>query len=149
MSVSSTPRNEVRIRERISATPEAVFAFFADHHRFVSLFGARCTVVKTADDAAEANGLGSVRRIGPGPLSLDEEIVAFERPRRIDYAIVRGGPLKNHRGTIRFEAVPGGTEVDYVIRFDSRIPGLGSFFVKGLKHIWAREARKALAALER
>jgi hypothetical protein len=148
MSEPHVGKHEVRISEQVRAPLDTVFAFFADHHQFVSLFGARCTIVRTAD-GAEPDGVGSIRRIGPGPLSFDEEIVVFERPARIDYMIVRGGPLKHHRGTIRFKAVPDGTEVDYVIRFDSRVPGLGSLFVKGLQRIWAREARKALATLER
>jgi len=148
MAESPVGKHEVRISEQVRAPLDTVFAFFADHHQFVSLFGARCTVIRTAD-GAEPNGVGSIRRIGPGPLSFDEEIVVFERASRIDYMIVRGGPLKHHRGTIRFKAVPDGTAVDYVIRFDSRVPGLGGLLVKGLQRIWAREARKTLAALER
>lgn len=142
------PKHEIQIRKHIRAPLHEVFEFFADHHRFVSLFGARCTVIQNGP-ADEPNGLGSVRRVGPGPLALDEEIVHFERPTRIDYMIVRGGPLKNHRGSIRFTETADGTDVDYVIRFDSRLPGLGGVFVHGLQKIWSLQAPKALAVLER
>lgn len=142
-------QQEVHIHEQLRAPIERVFAFFADHQNFVSLFGARCTVVRAGDDADEPAGVGSIRRIGSGLLSFDEKIVVFERLARIDYAIVRGGPLKNHLGTIRFKPSGDGTEIDYLIRFESRLPGTGGLFANGLQMVWKRNAHKALSALER
>ncbi|HEY9544485.1 MAG TPA: SRPBCC family protein [Solimonas sp.] len=143
------PKHEVRLHEQINAPIERVFDFLSDHHHFVSLFGARCTVVGEGNDTSQPNGVGSVRRVGPGPLSFDEQIVVFERPSRIDYAIVRGGPLKNHLGTIHLSPSGDGTEINYTIAFDSKLPGAGPLLVMGLKRIWQREARKAMAAIER
>lgn len=142
-------QHEVRFHEVIHAPIDEVFDFLSDHQNFAALFGGRSTRIRVGDDPAEPNGLGSVRRIGPGPLSFDEKIVVFERPQRIDYTICRGGPLKNHLGTIHLRSVPHGTELDYVIRFDGRLPGLGTASARALEFGWKRSARKALAALER
>jgi uncharacterized protein YndB with AHSA1/START domain len=131
----------------IQASPEAVFNYFADHEKFAAIFGGSCTRVKDGDD--EPNGLGSVRRIGPGPLSFDETIVVFDRPNAIHYAITRGGPLKNHLGRIHFLKTPGGgTRVDYVITFESKIPLLGGLVAKALKAAFLRGIPKVEQALK-
>lgn len=140
------PKHEIRLPVRVDAPVEKVFAFFADHEQFASLFGGRCRRVRDGQD--EPNGLGSVRRIGPGPLSFDETIVAFEPNRRIDYQITRGSPLKNHLGQIRFESSGGGTEIDYVIRFDPKIPCTGGVIGMLLSAAWKASAPKVLQRLE-
>ncbi len=141
------PAHEVRLQARVRAPLEQVFAFFADHERFATLFGGRCTVIKAGD--GDPHGRGSVRRIGPGPLSFDETIVTFEPQRRIEYTISRGSPLRNHLGTIEFRADGATTAVDYVIRFDGRLPGIGAPIAALLRAAWQRHSPRALAALER
>ncbi|MGH8446772.1 MAG: SRPBCC family protein [Solimonas sp.] len=143
------PQHEVRFHEQVQAPVDQVFEFLSQHRNFAALFGGSCTVVKAGNDAAEPNGVGSVRRIGPGPLSFDEQIVVFERPHRIDYTIVRGGPLKNHLGTIVLKSTGSGTEIDYTIRFDGKLPGVGALAARALAFGWKLGARKALAKLER
>jgi len=143
------PKHEVRFHEQIEAPIECVFEFLSDHQNFASLFVGHCTRIRVGDDSTELNGVGSIRRIGPGPLSFDEKIVAFDRPSRIDYTIVRGGPLKNHLGSIRLHSADGGTALDYVIRFDGKLPGLGMASALALKAAWKQKARKAMAPLGR
>ncbi|MES0875168.1 SRPBCC family protein [Sinimarinibacterium thermocellulolyticum] len=139
-------QQQIRQHLRIRAPIERVFAFFADHERFVTLFGARCRRIVDGQD--EPNGLGSVRRIGRGPLSFEETIVTFEKNRRIEYAITRGSPIRNHRGTIDFRDDRGATVIDYVIRFEPKIPLTGSLIARGLKLAWRLHAPKVLARLE-
>lgn len=143
------PQQEVHFRERIHAPIASVFEFLSQHPNFASLFGGSCAVVRAGDDPREPNGVGSVRRIGPGPLSFDEQIVAFERPTRLDYTIVRGGPLKNHLGTITLTADGADTALDYVIRFDGKLPGVGALVARALRFGWQRCARQAFARIER
>lgn len=139
-------QQQIRQHVRIRAPIDRVFAFFADHERFITLMGGRCRRIVDGQD--EPNGLGSVRRIGPGPLSFDETIVTFDKNARIEYAITRGGPIRNHRGTIDFRDDRGATVVDYVIRFEPKIPLTGGLIAKGLKLAWQLNAPKALAKLE-
>jgi uncharacterized protein YndB with AHSA1/START domain len=139
------PQHEVRFTASLHAPRERVFAFFADHEQFVRLFGAHGQRIRAGD--SEPDGLGSVRRVGPGPLSFDETIVTFERPARIEYRITRGGPLKNHLGTIDFSAEGDTTRIDYVIRFDVRIPGTGGLIAALLRRAWKTHAPQRLAEI--
>src|SRR3546814_16897299 len=70
---AAMPKHEVRLHEQINAPNERVFDFLSDHHHFVSLFGARCPVVGEGSDPSQPNGVGSVRRVGPGPWSFLSE----------------------------------------------------------------------------
>ncbi len=139
------PQHEVRLNLHVKAPVEKVFAFCADHARFASLFGGKAVRIKEGDD--QPNGVGSVRRCGPGLLSFDETIVRFEPRRQIDYTITRGSPLKNHLGQIRFRNSRGGTEIDYVIRFDPKIPLTGWLISALLRFGWNSNAPKLLAKL--
>ena len=83
----------------------------------------------------------------PALLEFEQGIVAFERPHRIDYAITRGGPLKNHLGQIRFLKTPEGTRVDYSIQFESKIPLLGYGVAALLKAAYLKGIKKVQAEL--
>ncbi len=142
------PAHELRFNETIAAPVTAVFEFLSIHENFAALFGSRCLRIRAGDDPSEPNGLGSIRRIGPGSLSFDEKIVGFERPTRLAYTIVRGGPLKNHLGTIHLKETGRGTELDYLIRFDGKFPGAAALVQRALGLAWRRSARKAFARIE-
>ncbi|WP_029891692.1 SRPBCC family protein [Polycyclovorans algicola] len=135
----------VSSQTRFAAPPDVVFEQFADHEKFAQIFGASADRVKDGQD--EPNGLGSVRRVLPGPLAMEETIVAFDRPKAIDYAITKGGPLKNHLGQIRFVAIDGGTRVDYDIRFESKVPLLGYVVAAALKYGYRHGIKKVQAQL--
>lgn len=139
------PKHEVVLQETVKAPRDKVFAFFADHEKFVSLFGGACTRIKEGRD--EPNGLGSVRRLLPGLLSFDETIVKFDKPSVIHYQITRGGPLKNHLGMIEFTDLGSQTRVDYVIRFDGKLPGIGTLVEFLLRKGWKANAPRRLAKL--
>lgn len=141
------PQYQVRINETVDAPREKVFAFFADHEKFATLLGGSCKRVKDGKDPAEPNGLGSVRRIGPGPLAFEETIVGFDAPSLIQYSITRGSPLKNHLGTIEFSSRGSSTRVEYVIRFDTKLPFTGKLIAKALGLAWKRSAPKILKQL--
>jgi uncharacterized protein YndB with AHSA1/START domain len=140
------PREEVRLQARVNAPLESVFAFCADHERFVRLLGGRCRRIK--EGTGDPNGVGSVRRIGSGPLAFEETIVTFEPNRRIEYTVTRGSPIKNHLGTVDFREADGATEIDYVIRFDGKLPLIGGLLAIALRHAWARNSPRVLAQLE-
>lgn len=139
---------EVRFQTTVKAPRERVFAFLADHQKFARLFGGTCTRIK--DGEGDVNGLGSVRRLGPGPLSFDETIVTFEPSTRIEYTVTRGSPIKNHLGTVDLSDAPGGgTAIDYVIRFEPKIPCTGGAIAALLRTALKVNANKALSTLER
>ncbi len=137
---------QIQVHTTVNAPVDKVFAFFADHEKFATLLGGRCRRVKDGED--EPNGLGSVRQIGSGPLGFDETVVAFKRNERIEYAITRGTPLKNHRGTILFKAVDGATVIDYSIRLEGKFPLIGPIVAHALRFAWKHNSPRVLAKLE-
>ena len=67
----------IEIDETFDVPRPRVFALFADHHRFGKLLGAPVKRIKDSDQA-DPNGIGSVRKIGIGPVGLEETVTNFE-----------------------------------------------------------------------
>ena len=119
-----------------------LFEALADHNNLGKVFGA--PVRRIRDGKTELNGVGSVRRIGPGPLGIEETVTAMVENESIDYRITRGGfPLKNHRGRIEFsQSAEGGSRADWTIEFDSHLPIAGNVLGFVLKHVIGRGLKR-------
>jgi hypothetical protein len=107
---------EISMRQRFEASPERVFALLTDHVAFGRALGEDIRVEREGVPAP--NGLGAVRVIRARGLTIREEVVGWEDPRAMDYRVVSGAPLENHRGEIRIVPEGAGARVDYRIRFD-------------------------------
>lgn len=115
----------IEIDETFDVPRNRVFALFADHGRFGKLLGAPVKRIQDSDQA-DPNGIGSVRKIGIGPLSLEETVIGFEPDSLIEYTITSMSPIRNHMGRIRFDdAGEGGTRVNYTITFEDIVPFTG------------------------
>ena len=115
----------IEIDQTFNVPRSRVFALFADHGRFGKLLGAPVRRIRDSDQA-DPNGLGSIRRIGIGPIGLEETIVAFEPDSLIEYTITSMSPIRNHLGRIRFDEVgEGKTRLNYTITFDDVVPLTG------------------------
>lgn len=115
----------IEIDETFDVPRRKVFALFADHHRFGKLLGAPVKRIKDSDQA-DPNGIGSVRKIGIGPIGLEETVLNFEPDSLIEYAITSLSPIRNHHGRIRFDETPdGGTRLKYTITFEDIVPLTG------------------------
>ncbi|MEA1079319.1 SRPBCC family protein [Marinobacter qingdaonensis] len=115
----------IEINETFDVPRDRVFALFADHHRFGKLIGAPVKRIKDSDQA-DPNGIGSVRKIGIGPIGLEETVLNFEPDSLIEYAITSLSPIRNHMGRIRFEETADGlTRINYTITFDDIVPFTG------------------------
>jgi hypothetical protein len=72
------------------------------------------------------NGVGCIRLIRTAGVGVQEEVLSFDRPRRMTYSLIRGPvPMKDHLGEVLFEPADGGTRVTWRCRFNSMIPGMG------------------------
>ncbi|MCM0611318.1 SRPBCC family protein [Marinobacter sediminum] len=115
----------IQIDEILDAPRNKVFALFADHNRFGKLLGAPVKRIKDSQ-YADPNGIGSVRKIGIGPVGLEETVINFEPDSLIEYTITSMSPIKNHMGRIRFDDTPEGqTRINYTITFDDIVPFTG------------------------
>ncbi len=132
----------IEIDETFDVPRNKVFALFADHHRFGKMIGAPVKRIKDSDQA-DPNGIGSVRKIGVGPLSLEETVLSFEPGSLIEYAITSLSPIKNHMGRIRFsDTKDGQTNVHYTITFEDIVPFSGKVVSSALEHGLRRGIRQ-------
>jgi hypothetical protein len=84
-----------------------------------------------------------VRKIGIGPLGLEETVLNFEPDTLIEYAITSLSPVRNHMGRIRFEDTPDGqTQVSYTITFEDVVPFSGRLVRAALEQALRRGMRK-------
>ena len=103
-------------QQRFDVPPDRVFAALTDHVGFGRALGEDIRLER--EGVPPPNGLGAVRAIHARGLTIREEVVGWEAARAMDYRVVSGAPLQNHRGEIRFAPDGAGTRVDYRIRFD-------------------------------
>lgn len=122
----------VEIDETFDVPRDRVFALFADHERFGKLLGAPVKRIRDSDQA-DPNGVGSIRKIGIGPIGLKETVITFEPASLIEYTITSLSPIRNHLGRIRFEDVADGkTRVLYTISFEDIMPYTGKLVSSAL-----------------
>lgn len=70
----------------------------------------------------DRDGLGAIRHIkAVGPVIV-EEIVEWEPPHRYVYKLLRGAPIRDHRGEVWVEATATGTRATWQIAFTPVIP---------------------------
>lgn len=106
---------EIHMQQIVAAPPERVFAAITDHVAFGRWMHADIRVEREGTPAP--NGLGAVRAVNARGLTVREEVVHWEAPRAMDYSVIAGAPLHDHRGEVRLLPDPAGTLIDYRIRF--------------------------------
>lgn len=140
-------QQNIKLQQFFAAPKAVVFRYFSDHEHFGRLWWpARCRVLKVAQ-SGEPGGVGSVREMRVGTIRFQETITAFVPEDSIEYRVTQGGPFKNHVGRMRFSEVPGGTQLDYSIEFDSRWPMVGNFVAGVLHTAWLRGVSGAVDRL--
>ena len=70
-----------------------------------------------------------------------EEVVEWEPPNRYVYKLLRGAPIRNHRGQVTVEETPSGSRATWRIEFEAVLP-LSGFI---LEPLMTRVARSLLA----
>lgn len=84
------------------------------------------------DEGKPTNGVGSIRRIFNGPLSVQEKCLSSDPPFSMTYTLLKGAPVQSdYLGTINLFQKEDGTDLSWVIQFTPLILGTG-FLVKGL-----------------
>jgi hypothetical protein len=67
-------------------------------------------------------GVGSVKRLARGRLTICEEVTEFEPPSRYGYQLL---PVRNYRAQVTLSDAGGGTDIHWHSEFDARFPGTG------------------------
>ena len=136
----------VDARERIRAPIAAVFEALSDHEGMARWPGIGASSLLR--EGTPRNGVGALRRITAGGLTLDEEVVAFEPPRRLEYTIRRGLPV-THLGIVTLVEDGDVVEVRWQVEMSSSWPLLCPAVAVGLRWGLRRALRHVRAELER
>ncbi|CBL46881.1 Conserved hypothetical protein [gamma proteobacterium HdN1] len=126
---------EIYLEQTFNAPRKQIFGILSDHEKLGDVLGAKITRIRNGDDG-NVNGKGSVRKLSLAPgLAIEETITTCTPDSLIEYTISKGSPLKNHKGTLEFSDVAGGTQLRYRIVFDTKypIPFLGAGIRFGLE----------------
>jgi len=120
----------ITVTRTIPAPIEKVFDILADHANYKSFPGVKESRL-VREGKPDRNGLGAVRYIAAGPLTFEEEITAYERPRRFDYLITKcSAPLEHRGGSLRFESVNGATQVTWTSIMRVKVPVIGGLLTR-------------------
>ncbi|NLI17302.1 MAG: SRPBCC family protein [Actinomycetales bacterium] len=131
---------QVTVRREVAAPPEATFARYADipsWNRWARL--GRVTVSRPGGPSGR-----DVRTVTTLWIRVDEEITDVRPPRLVRYRLLRGMPLRNHHGIVRFDPCGAGTLVTWSCQFDP--PGGLGRPLRGLVRLVFTRALAGLAA---
>jgi len=128
----------VEVTRSINAPIELVWDRYTDHRGWTDWAGIG-TVTIVQRGTGDPNGVGCVRRFVTAGMGVYEEVLSFERPKRMTYKLIRGAvPIKNHLGEVLFEAEnPGLTKITWRCRFDSSLPLIGGLLRAGVRRMFA------------
>ena len=128
--------SSIKVKKEFQAPLEQVFELLSKHATYNIAFAPIQVVrVKDAADPIYPDGLGSIRRMGFGPVKpLQEQITVFEKNKRIEYQIIKNSLVKNHLGVIEFQSLESGaTLVIYTIELQLRAPFISKLILAQLK----------------
>jgi len=93
------------------------------------------------------DGVGAVRRFTSHGIGSTEEVVVWEPPHHLAYAVLSGFPVRHYRADIVLSPDPigTGTLIDWSGTFDEKLRGTGRLLELVLTRIMGRFARALVA----
>lgn len=128
--------NTIQIKKEFNAPLEQVFHLLSKHATYNIAFAPiQVERIKDSADPERPDGVGSIRRMGFGPIKLvQEQITRMELNQRIEYQIIKNPLVKYHLGVIEFEAInENKTLVTYTIELQLRAPLISKLVLAQLK----------------
>ncbi len=118
--------------------PARLWEAITDHEGMTKWAGAKVRVIARGD----ADGVGVVRRVRIGALTIDEEVLYADAPRRLVYRIVRGAPVSFHRGEMLVVPTEHGSRLVWTILLASDVPGVARLTARTLETALRRGVRE-------
>lgn len=114
----------ITMKQRFNVPLDQVFPVFNQHATFNTiLWPIQSIVIKQSHDPDNADSVGSVRKMGVGPLKfIQEEITKIIPNQMIEYQMLKNPLFSYHLGRLEFIEKAGQTELTYTIWLDSPIP---------------------------
>lgn len=131
-----TIMNSIQVKQEFNAPVDQVFDLLSKHATYNIAFAPVQVVrVKDSTDPERPDGLGSIRRMGFGPIKpIQEQITLVDVNKRIEYKLINNPLIKHHLGMIEFtELASNKTRVDYTIELQARAPFVSKLILAQLK----------------
>lgn len=128
--------NAIQVKQEFNAPLETIFELLSKHATYNQVFAPVQVVrIKDAADPQRPDGVGSVRKMGIGPVKpLQEQITLLEENQRIEYQIIKNPLIKHHLGIIEFKSIDANkTLVTYTIELQARAPFVSKLILAQLK----------------
>ncbi|NNH27153.1 SRPBCC family protein [Acinetobacter terrestris] len=128
--------NSIQVKKEFNAPIDQVFDLLSKHSTYnVAFAPIQVERIKDSADPDRPDGIGSVRRMGFGPIKpLQEQITLLEPNERIEYQIIKNPLVKHHLGIIEFEQKDADkTLVTYTIELQARAPFISKLILAQLK----------------
>jgi hypothetical protein len=110
---------------RSTAPPDAVWDLLVDANAW-SAWSRIPRAEREREGTPPPDGVGSIRRLGPGRFASREEVVAFEPTRHFAYILLSGLPVERYRADVQLSADGDGTLITWRARFVPRWRGSGA-----------------------
>ena len=95
-------KKTISVSQAFNVPREEVFAIIADPYKIAAVNSYGVERIKDST-GGDINGVGSIRRLKMGFLSsIDEVITVFDVPELIEYRVLKGAPVRNHVGRMKF-----------------------------------------------
>lgn len=128
--------NSIQVKHKFNAPLETVFELLSKHATYNHVFAPiQVKRIKDAADPKRPDGVGSVRKMGFGPIMpIQEQITLLDINERIEYEIIKNPLIKHHLGIIEFEALNNSqTLVAYTIELQAKAPFVSKLILAQLK----------------
>ncbi len=135
---------QILIHQLVAASPDKVWAMLTDHSQFARWSGVKEVVLRQRG-YPEADGVGAIRVIRDHGVAVEEEITAYEAPKRLAYRLISGAPIRDHSGELRLEPQADRTQVTWEVLFEPKIPGTGAL----IRWVVGRQLAQVLVRLAR
>lgn len=138
-------KHVVDARARSGAAREQLWDVLADVPRWAE-WGPWSSSQLEREGTPPPGGVGAVRLLKRFPLTLREELTAFEPPDRLAYRLLSGMPVRDYRAEVSLSQADSGTDLRWRAEFDA-LPGIGGLLRRQLQsafeEITADAAREA------
>lgn len=136
---------KITVQQKFKQSPEQVFAAFAKHATYNSIFWPlQVERIEDALDAKNPDGVGSVRKMGFGSIKpLQEEITVLEPSQLIEYQVINNALVKRHIGRLKFASIEQGTLLTYEVELEAKLPFIALPILAGLKIALSQGLAKA------
>ncbi len=141
---SAGPRGRwsTEARARSSAPVEEVWPLIGEANRWKEWsFLDRSELVRDGEPVPD--GVGALRRFSNHGIGSTEEVVAYDPPHHLGYAIVKGFPVRHYRADVTCRPDGTGTVITWSATFDEKIPGTGRLMVVVIARLISRFATGA------